>query len=88
MTLTLMESRKATEGEVKRIRMMQEDFDWMMEHSEQIWKKYKGKYIAIVNKEVFVGNSRSEAKQKAKKKYPRDNVFIRYIPYKMKVRVI
>jgi len=88
MTLTLIESRKATEEEAKRIKMMQEDFDWMMEHSEQIWEKYKGKYIAIVNKEVFVGDSRYEARQKAKEKYPQNNVFTRYIPFKMRVRVI
>lgn len=57
--------------------------DFLVEHSQEMSKKYPGKYIAVVdNKLVTIGNSNLEVFKKAKEKYPRKLISISYIPRK------
>ncbi|MCX6822198.1 MAG: DUF5678 domain-containing protein [Candidatus Aenigmarchaeota archaeon] len=54
---------------------------YFSEHSEELSRKYPGKYVAIVNnKLVAVNQSEVEAFKKAKKKYPNKLVSLSYIP--------
>jgi len=54
---------------------------YFLEHSEELSRKYPGKYVAIVNnKLVAVNQSEVEAFKKAKKKYPNKLVSLSYIP--------
>lgn len=55
--------------------------DFLAEHSQELSKKYPGKYVAMVDdKLVAVGGSNLEVFRKAKKKYPKKLVSIAYIP--------
>ena len=57
--------------------------DFLLEHSQELSKKYAGKYIAIVdNKLVAVSDSEVEAFKSAKEKYPDKTVSLTYIPRK------
>ena len=57
--------------------------DYLLEHSEELSKKYPGKYIAIVNnKLVAIGNNNKEVFVKAKKRFPGKIISISYIPRK------
>lgn len=57
--------------------------DFLLEHSQELSKKYPGKYIAVVdNKLVALGNSNLEVFRKAKKAYPGKLISISYLPRK------
>ncbi len=57
--------------------------DFFVEHSEELSKKYSGKYIAVVdNKLVVIGNSNLEVFKKAKEQHPKRLISISYIPRK------
>ena len=57
--------------------------DFLVEHSQELSKKYPGKYIAVVdNKLVAVSESEVEAFNSAKEKYPDKLVSLSYIPRK------
>ena len=88
MPLKLLETKKTNQEELQRFKMDQEDFDWLAEHSEEIGEKYKGKYIAVVNKEIFVGDSIEEVMLGARSKYPQRDAFIEYVPVKKRVMVL
>ena len=56
---------------------------FLSEHSQELFKKYPGKYIAVVDNElVAVGRSSIEVFKKAKEEYPTKMVSISYIPRK------
>ena len=88
MSLKLIESRKATSEEKVRGEIVQKDFEWMAEHSTEISQSYRGKYIAIVNEEIFTGNKKEELVELLREKYPNRRPFVRYIPYKKKIKVL
>jgi len=79
---------KPTEEELKALQQDEEDSRWWNEHAEEIGGKYKGKYIAIVNKEAFPGDSYEEAYQRAKLKYPTMEPLVDHIPFKKEVWVL
>lgn len=57
--------------------------DFLLKHSQELSKKYPGKYIAVVdNKLVSVNQSEVEAFKEAKRKYPNRLVSLSYIPRK------
>ena len=64
------------------------DSIWFSEHYEQIKEKYKGKYVAVVNEELFVGETIEEAESKAKEKYPYREPFLDHIPYKQRILIL
>ena len=66
-------------GEMSKVFMK----DFLFEHSQELSKKYPGKYMAVVdNKMVALGNSNLEVFRKAKKEHPRKLISISYIPRK------
>lgn len=88
MPLKLVESRKATAEEQKSGEIVQRDFEWMAEHSAEISQNYRGKYIAVVNEEVFVGKTKEEIVKLLREKYPSRRPFVRYIPFKKKIKIL
>ena len=57
--------------------------DFVAEHSQEFFKKYSGKYLAVVDNElVAVGDSSLEVFKKAEKKCPKKLIRISYIPRK------
>ncbi|MBU0566823.1 hypothetical protein KJ693_05120 [bacterium] len=88
MALKLVESRPATEEEKKKAQEAEVDDRWFSEHSAEIWEKYKGKYIAIVEQIVFVGDTWEEAISKAKEKCSKREPLVRHIPYKRRIWVL
>lgn len=49
---------------------------------------HRGKYVAIVNKEVFVGDSFEGAERQAKAKYLQRDPHVEFIPLKPRVMVL
>ncbi len=50
---------------------MGNDFAWLTEHSREIYRKYAGKWIAVLHGEVIgVGDTATEAARQAEEKYP------------------
>ncbi len=54
---------------------------FLQKHSQDLSKKYPGKYVAIVDEKVVgISSSSHEAFKKAKAKYPDKKVHITYLP--------
>ena len=60
-----------------------DNVDYFLKHSEELSRKYPGKYIAVVgNKLVAIGDNNKEVFVKAKKRFPGKIISISYIPRK------
>lgn len=77
-----------SEKELKELEEEEEDYKWWSEKVVEFEQKFKGKYLAIINKEVHIGDSFQEAYQKAKEKYPGREPIVEYIPYKKEILVL
>lgn len=88
MALKLVESRPATEEEKKKAQEVTADGNWLSQHSAEIWERHKGKYIAVVEQTLFVGDTWEEAISKAKEKCPGRRPLVRHIPYKRRIWVL
>ncbi|MCI0488397.1 MAG: DUF5678 domain-containing protein [Blastocatellia bacterium] len=55
---------------------------WFSEHAEEleVFKKYRGRYVAAAGGELFVGDSREEVERLAREKHPDEMPHVRYIP--------
>lgn len=61
-------------------REVDEDFVWYAEHPEA-FQDYRGRHVAIWKKKVIGhGTTAKEAYQMAKKKYPKSEVTLAFIP--------
>jgi hypothetical protein len=50
---------------------MSEDFAWLTEHSHEIYEKYSGKWIAVLDGQVIgVGETATEAARQADTEHP------------------
>jgi Family of unknown function (DUF5678) len=59
---------------------MSNDFAWLTEHSLEIYEKYPGKWIAILDGEVVgVGNTAPEAAQQAEAKHPNSAFILEHV---------
>ncbi|MEW6095398.1 MAG: DUF5678 domain-containing protein [bacterium] len=88
MALKLVESRQATEEEIRKFQEVEADGNWLSEHSAEIWEKYRGKYIAVIEQTLFVGDTLEEAISKAKERCPEREPLVRHIPYKRRIWVL
>jgi len=58
-----------------------EAHEFLLKHSQELSKKYPGKYLAIVDTDVVaISSSSHEVFIKAKAKYPDKKVHITYMP--------
>ena len=88
MPLKLIRTERTNEEDLRRFKADQEDFEWLVEHAQEIEEQYRGKHVAIVNKEVFVGDSFEEAERQAKAEYPQRDLYVEFIPLKPRVMVL
>ncbi|MBU0568012.1 hypothetical protein KKC52_08185 [bacterium] len=88
MALKLVESRPATAQEKRRAKEAEADDKWFSEHSAEIWGKYRGKYIAVVEQALFIGDTWEEAIAKAKERCSTREPLVRHIPYKRRIWVL
>lgn len=58
------------------------DFDWLSENMHRLQNKYAGKFIAVVNKHVNVGNTAVSAYNKSKKEFPTNEPVMDIVPTK------
>jgi hypothetical protein len=55
---------------------------WFNEYAmeREVFKLYRGRFIAVSGGELFVGDSHQEVERLAREKHPGDHPHIRYIP--------
>ena len=88
MPLKFVRIEPKNEEEYQRFLADERDSSWFSEHYDEIKENYKGKYIAVVNEELFVGETVEEVERQAREKYPSREPLVDYIPYKRKVLVL
>jgi hypothetical protein len=88
MALKFVRIEPKTEEEYQQFLADEKDSLWFSEHYEEIKEIYKGKYVAVLNEQLFVGDTIAEAEAKAKAKYPNREPFVDYIPYKRRIMVL
>jgi len=79
---------EASAEELEELRRDIEDVAWWNKHAHEFQNKYRGKYLTVINKEIFVGDSYDEVYEQVKAKYPDEEPFIDYIPYKKEILVL
>ncbi len=65
--------------EAKRFQEDMEDMQWFDEHVHEIFETCKGKYVAVANKELFVGDTVEEVLMAVRAKYPDRHPNIDYV---------
>ena len=88
MALRDLGTQEMTAEELEKVRQDEEDEKWWNKYSLEISEKYKGSYVAIVNKDVLVGETYQDTYEKAKIKYPDREPLVEYIPLKREVWVL
>lgn len=82
--LTVMEI-VTDEKEIARAQMQRQfyrrNFAWFQAHSNEIYRKYHGKCVAVAGCELFVGDAPEDVWKRAEAAHPNDKgIFIHYIP--------
>ncbi len=88
MAVFSVKSGKLSEEEARQYQLIHEDFVWWCDNSAKFFvEENRGKHIAVVNQEVFFGDSYQEAKKKAMAKYPNRCFAVNHIPSKRGKRI-
>lgn len=82
MALKFVRTEPKNSEEYQRFLADEKDSCWFSNHYDEIKENYRGKYIAVVNEEFFVGETAEEVERKARVKYPHRDPFINYIHYR------
>jgi len=64
----------------RRMARFRRNGEWLTEHGAPLFKRYRGRYIAVSEGEVFVADDYWEAERLAKEKHPDDAPSVQYIP--------
>jgi len=56
---------------------MGKEFEFLMAHSTQF---EAGKWVILIDNEIFIGNTAKEVYAEAKRKYPTKEIFIMKVP--------
>ena len=88
MAVFSVKSGKLSEEEIRENQLIEKDFIWWADHSAPFFvEENRGKHIAVVNREVFFGDTYEEAEDKAKVKYPNQRFIVHYIPSRRGKRI-
>ncbi|MEA3345164.1 MAG: DUF5678 domain-containing protein [Chloroflexota bacterium] len=79
---------EASAEQLEELQRDAEDIAWWNEHAHELEVKYRGKYLTVINKELFVGDTYDEVYDQVKAQYPDEEPFIDYIPYKKEILVL
>lgn len=82
-----MKRIELTDEELEIFLKDQEDDDIFAQRSLEIYENHKGKYVTIVEGELFVANTPLEVEKRVKVKYPDRLACIRFCPSKRGVRL-
>ena len=88
MPLKAVRTEKITPEELQKFQQDEEDYEWLSARAQEIEAQYKGKFIAVVNQQLFVAESWEEAQAKAKAAFPDRDPIVEYIPWKRQVKVL
>lgn len=88
MPLKVVRTEKVTPEELQRFERDEEDYAWLSAHAQEIEAQYKGKFIAIVNQQLFAGETWEEVQGKAKAAFTDQEPIIEYIPWKRQVMAL
>jgi hypothetical protein len=86
--LTIEES--AADPEVTRVlELDRRNVLWFDEHAMdlEVFKRYRGRYLAASEGELFVGDSAEEVERLALERHPTDVPHVRYIPKERAYRI-
>ncbi len=61
--------------------MLSRDDQWIHSHFEELVDNYAGRYVAVANEELFVGESPKEVEEKARMKHPDSIPSVLRIPH-------
>ncbi len=88
MAVFSVKTEKISEEEIREDQLIDEDLVWWTENSAQFFvEENRGKHIAIVNKEAFLGDTYEVAEEKAMATYPNRRFIVHYIPSKRGKRI-
>lgn len=66
--------------------MTDNDFSWLVEHGDELFRRYRGKWVAVHNGEVVgVGDTAPEAADQARKRAPDGSFILEAIDYEADV---
>ena len=81
MAVFSVKSGEMSEEEIREYRLRHTDFIWWCDNSPKfVIPENRGKYIAVVNQEAFLGNTYQEAEEKAIARYPNRSVYVHRVP--------
>jgi hypothetical protein len=87
MALQFLRDEKLPADTATQVREWLRNVDWFNDHAAKVSAQYKGKYVAVVDGEFFVADSRKEAHDLARAHYPTGQPFVIYIPLKTRKMV-
>jgi hypothetical protein len=88
MPFTVVQTEEVTAEELQKFQQDEADYEWLSAHAQEIETQHKGKFIAVVNHQLFIGESWKEAQAKAKAAFPDRDPIVEYIPWKRQVKVL
>jgi len=88
MPFTVVRTEAVTTQELRRFQQDEEDYEWLSAHAQEIEAQWRGKFIAVANRQLFIGESREDAEAKAKAAFPDYDPIVEYIPWKRQVKVL
>lgn len=88
MPLKFVRSETVSSDELERFRLDEEDAQWLAERAQEFEQRYRGKYIAVVNKQIFVGESFDEAHALARRACPEREPIVEHVPLKSRLLVV
>jgi len=88
MALKFVRTESVSLEDVERLRLDEEDLQRFAEHAQEIERLYKGKYVAIVNKQLYAGESFEEAETLARNACPERDPLVEQIPLKSRLWVL
>lgn len=77
----------ANPEDARQMELYQRNSAWMSEHGGPLYDRYRGKYLAISEGEVFAAESGQEAERLALEKHPDDVPYLQYIPREKAIRI-
>jgi hypothetical protein len=62
---------------------------WFSENAKEleVYKRYRGRYVAASGEELFVGDTPEEVERLARAKHPDEMPHVRYIPQEKRYRI-
>lgn len=87
MAVFSVKTEKMSEEEIRENQLLHEDFVWWADNLPKLSEGNRGKFMAVVNQEVFFGDTYEEAEGKAKAKYPNRRFAVHHIPTRRGKRI-